>query len=240
MQDNPRREELVFLAEIYEQGQRYEDLVDTMKQILALPGGDQLTTEEWNLLSVGFKCVIGSKRCSWRVLTSIRQKDTLNNTSESKLRVLDSYIDRVAAEGLAVCREIIAIVNDVLLPTCQDPLKRATMTKTMSDFYRYLSELLPDGPEKVEAKETCLNLLNVATCMPPTHPITLGMALSRATWLYEMENDPATAIEIARNAFDAAIAELDTISEDVSHELRGNVNILGLQGQYPHHAAAPR
>ena len=43
-----------------------------MKEVARQP--QELTVEERNLLSVAYKNVIGSRRASWRVVTSIEQK----------------------------------------------------------------------------------------------------------------------------------------------------------------------
>ena len=50
--------------------------------------------------------------------------------------------------------------------------------------------------------------------MPPTHPIRLGLALNFSVFYYEILNTPEKACELAKRAFDDAIAELDSLKED--------------------------
>ena len=50
--------------------------------------------------------------------------------------------------------------------------------------------------------------------MQPTHPIRLGLALNFSVFYYEILNSPEKACQLAKQAFDDAIAELDTLSED--------------------------
>ncbi len=50
--------------------------------------------------------------------------------------------------------------------------------------------------------------------MPPTHPIRLGLALNFSVFYYEIMNSPDRACQLAKQAFDDAIAELDTLSEE--------------------------
>ena len=50
--------------------------------------------------------------------------------------------------------------------------------------------------------------------MPPTHPIRLGLALNFSVFYYEIKNEPDKACELAKEAFDTAIAELDNLKED--------------------------
>merc|ERR1712062_439611 len=50
--------------------------------------------------------------------------------------------------------------------------------------------------------------------MQPTHPIRLGLALNFSVFYYEILNSPDEACQLAKQAFDDAIAELDTLNED--------------------------
>ena len=50
--------------------------------------------------------------------------------------------------------------------------------------------------------------------MQPTHPIRLGLALNFSVFYYEIQNSPDKACQLAKQAFDDAIAELDTLNED--------------------------
>jgi len=50
--------------------------------------------------------------------------------------------------------------------------------------------------------------------MTPTHPIRLGLALNFSVFYYEILNSPDKACQLATQAFDDAIAELDTLNED--------------------------
>ncbi|TKR71998.1 hypothetical protein L596_019524 [Steinernema carpocapsae] len=50
--------------------------------------------------------------------------------------------------------------------------------------------------------------------MQPTHPIRLGLALNFSVFYYEILNAPDKACQLAKQAFDDAIAELDTLNED--------------------------
>ena len=54
---------------------RYEDMANAMKEVTKMQDGP-LSTEERNLLSVAYKNIVGAKRSSWRVISSIEQKAT--------------------------------------------------------------------------------------------------------------------------------------------------------------------
>lgn len=50
--------------------------------------------------------------------------------------------------------------------------------------------------------------------LQPTHPIRLGLALNFSVFYYEILNSPDRACRLAKAAFDDAIAELDSLSEE--------------------------
>jgi len=86
------------------------------------------------------------------------------------------------------------------------------------DYHRYLAEFQSGNPRK-EAAENSLIAYKTAsdiavTELPPTHPIRLGLALNFSVFYYEILNSPDRACQLAKQAFDDAIAELDTLSED--------------------------
>jgi len=86
------------------------------------------------------------------------------------------------------------------------------------DYHRYLAEFAT-GAERKSAAENSLIAYKSAsdvaiTELPPTHPIRLGLALNFSVFYYEILNSPDRACHLAKQAFDDAIAELDTLSED--------------------------
>lgn len=86
------------------------------------------------------------------------------------------------------------------------------------DYHRYLAEFATNNDRK-EAAENSLVAYKAATDiamteLPPTHPIRLGLALNFSVFYYEILNSPERACRLAKAAFDDAIAELDTLSEE--------------------------
>ena len=67
------REDLVFIAQLNENAERYDDMIETMKKIIAL--GDELNDKERNLLSVAYKNIIGPRRAAWRIVSTIETRE---------------------------------------------------------------------------------------------------------------------------------------------------------------------
>jgi 14-3-3 protein epsilon len=53
-------EEKIFLTRVAEQAERFEDMVTFLEEAISLKKGEDFTIDERNLLSVGFKNLIGS------------------------------------------------------------------------------------------------------------------------------------------------------------------------------------
>merc|ERR1712025_170381 len=90
--------------------------------------------------------------------------------------------------------------------------------KMKGDYFRYLAEVAI-GDKRKEIMESSQEAYKAAFDvaqkeMPPTHPIRLGLALNYSVFYYEILNDPDNACNLAKHAFDDAIAELDTLSEE--------------------------
>ena len=90
--------------------------------------------------------------------------------------------------------------------------------KMKGDYHRYLAEF-SNGDVKEKATDASLEAYKTAseiatTELPPTHPIRLGLALNFSVFYYEIQNSPDKACHLAKQAFDDAIAELDTLSEE--------------------------
>merc|ERR1712070_1196651 len=86
------------------------------------------------------------------------------------------------------------------------------------DYYRYLAEFKVAEDRKGAAESSLLAYKaasDIATTeLATTHPIRLGLALNFSVFYYEVLNAPDQACNLAKNAFDEAIQELDTLSEE--------------------------
>lgn len=213
------KEELVQRAKLSEQAERYDDMAETMKQLVNL--GDELSNEERNLLSVAYKNVVGARRSSWRVISSIEQKSA--EPDSRKAQMSKDYREKIEAELKQICQDVLTLLDETLIKKAKDnpsggKESEVFYLKMKGDYYRYLAEVSQGSQrEEVVQKSNAAYEDAMTTAraeMPSTHPIRLGLALNFSVFHYEIKNDPTKACSLAKTAFDDAIAELDTLSEE--------------------------
>lgn len=89
-------------------------MVEAMKAVAKL--NVELTVEERNLVSVGYKNVIGARRASWRILSSIEQKED-SKGHEQNVKRIKSYRQRVEDELTKICTDILSVIDEHLIPS---------------------------------------------------------------------------------------------------------------------------
>lgn len=202
------REDRVFMAKLAEQAERYDEMLESMKSVAAYD--TELTVEERNLLSVAYKNVIGARRASWRIISSIESKD--------EGEFVRSYRIKIEKELKDICADILTLLDRHLIPHASSGESKVFYYKMKGDYFRYLAEFATSNDRK-EAAENSLIAYKAASDIStielvPTHPIRLGLALNFSVFYYEILNSPDRACRLAKAAFDDAIAELDTLNEE--------------------------
>lgn len=220
------KDTLIHRAKLAEQAERYEDMAESMKKVTEMDTEEQLTTEERNLLSVAYKNIVGAKRSSWRVVSSIESK----NSGSEKETLAKNYKNNIEGELKGVCSEVLHLLDTYLVAKAMAKLKSGTnksdlaesavfYLKMKGDYYRYLAEVATDVKEKEEVVDKADKAYKEAVevskeCLKSTNPIRLGLALNYSVFHYEIKSDPQEACSLAKSAFDDAIAELDSLAED--------------------------
>jgi len=209
------REDSVYMAKLAEQAERYDEMVEAMKKVAKQ--NVELTVEERNLLSVAYKNVIGARRASWRIISSIEQKEE-NKGNESHVKKIKEYRTKVERELAEICQDILNVLDKHLIPSSATGESKVFYYKMKGDYHRYLAEFATGSNRKDAAENSLIAYKSASdiaiTELPPTHPIRLGLALNFSVFYYEILNSPDRACHLAKQAFDDAIAELDTLSED--------------------------
>lgn len=81
-------------------------MVENMKAVAAID--QELSVEERNLLSVAYKNVIGARRASWRIVSSIEQKEE-SKQNEAQVKQVRAYKQKIEEELNKICDDILKV-----------------------------------------------------------------------------------------------------------------------------------
>merc|ERR1712216_694608 len=219
------RDSALYMAKLAEQAERYDDMVKYMKRIvdLGIPA-NELTVEERNLLSVGYKNMMSVRRTAWRTVQQYHEKNVEDGKSECAA-FDDAYSGHISQEVFKLIDE----VRDEIVERyvngankCQgedDPEVIVFFKKMEGDYNRYGAEITENQPaKKDEYKDAAKNAYEFAQTtakeLPSTNPIRLGLALNFSVFHYEICDKKQEASQLPKEAFDTAIDHLDTLGDD--------------------------
>ncbi|KAM9341382.1 14-3-3 protein beta/alpha-1-like isoform 1-T2 [Symphorus nematophorus] len=212
--DSSEKADLIQIAKLAEQAERYEDMADFMKKVTEK--GAELSNEERNLLSVAYKNVVGARRSASRVLASIGHKS--DAPDDKKQQLAAEYREKVEQELKDICRKVLELLDEHLIKNATNAESKVFYLKMKGDYYRYLAEVASEDEKKktIENSQQAYQAASDISTkeMDSTHPIRLGLALNFSVFYYEILNSPERACQLAKEAFDEAIAELDQLSEE--------------------------
>ena len=118
------REKNVYLAKLAEQAERYDEMSDYMKAVAQ--ANQELSVEERNLVSVAYKNAVGSRRASWRIISSVEQKEqSKGNTQNAEMA--RAYRVRVEGELHKISDEILGLIDANLVPTSSTGEPKVTL-----------------------------------------------------------------------------------------------------------------
>lgn len=213
------RDQYVYLAKLAEQAERYEEMGSFMEKLVRSAGGasGELTVEERNLFSVAYKNMVASRRAAWRIVSSIEQKEE-GRKNEEHVKLVKEYRSKIEAELEEVCKRILGLLEEHLVPASGSGESKVFYLKMKGDYYRYLAEFKVGDERKAAADETMeayKKAQDIAVAeLSPTHPIRLGLALNFSVFHFEILNQSEKACSMAKQAFEDAIAELDSLGEE--------------------------
>ena len=207
------KEDHVAYAKIAEQAERFEDMASHMTEVIkkCSEAGQELTTEERNLLSVAYKNVVGARRSSWRVV-NMQEAKSMDNRIAKEFRLV------IEGELTKICNEVVDLLEKYLIPNCAGNAESSVFFEKMKgDYLRYMAEFATTNKDEVvkKAEAAYKAAFDKATeKMKPTNQSRLGLALNFSVFYYEIINEPQKACHLAKQAFDDAIAELDSLDQD--------------------------
>jgi 14-3-3 protein epsilon len=113
------------------------EMVENMKAVAS--ADQELSVEERNLLSVAYKNVIGARRASWRIVTSIEQKEE-SKGNEQQVTLIKEYRQKIEAELAKICEDILEVLDKHLIPSAQSGESKVFYHKM------YVGATLPTSP----------------------------------------------------------------------------------------------
>merc|ERR1711918_73538 len=103
------------------------------RQAVKSKGGEDFTIDERNLLSVGFKNLIGSQRGAIRTIGAIEQNPKYTKFGDA----LATYKTKIEGELYDQCMLVVTLVRDNCMPIAQTEESKSFFWKMIGDYYRY-------------------------------------------------------------------------------------------------------
>lgn len=214
----------IFMARVADQAERYEDMVDFLKDIINSSDGD-VSMDVRNLLSVGFKNLISGQRSAWKTVQAIEQNKKYQEYSGD----CQEYRKKIGDELAANCQKVVNIVKDHCLQKAGDDEAKVFYLKMIGDYYRYTAESA-SGDSLSAATENALDFYDQATKaaepLKAYNSTKLGLALNFSVFHYELKNDSAKACEIAEAALNKAKENIDDMNNDEARDALSIIELL--------------
>jgi 14-3-3 protein epsilon len=218
-------EEKIFMARVAEQAERFDDMVNFLKEVISSKDSD-FTTEERNLLSVGFKNLIGGKRTALRTIAAIEQNPKYSKFAEG----LGNYKKKIEGELFDQCIEIVNVVKDKCMKVASTNESKAFFLKMAGDYYRYVAESatadklqeVKNGALEYYSKATEISNKDLEAC----NPIRLGLALNFSVFYFEVMSDHKKACELGEHALQSALEKIDDCDEETFRDAKSIIELL--------------
>ncbi|KAI5191855.1 14-3-3 protein epsilon [Nematocida minor] len=213
-------EESVFKAKLSEKAERFEQMVECMKEAVkqSASSKNKIGIEERNMLSVAYKNQVGVRRTSWRILSKSLQEAKLADPQNSQhIEIILGYIKAVEEELNYICDDLLSLLDTYLV---EDEAKDAQVffLKMKGDYLRYKAEIAGEeylAEVSQQAHDAYQQAMDIANAhLIPTNPTRLGLYLNYSVFCFEILNERSRAMEMGKRAFDEAISELDSLAED--------------------------
>ncbi|XP_010428944.1 PREDICTED: 14-3-3-like protein GF14 epsilon [Camelina sativa] len=222
------REKLVYLAKLACQTERYDDTIKSMRKVCEYD--IELSKEEIDLLTTGYKEVMLTKRHSLKVISTIGEMEDLKG-NEQKVKLIKGKQEMVKDEFFNVCNDILFLIDAHLIPSTTNVESIIFFHRMKGDYYRYMTEFGSDA-ERKETADNSLEAYKVAmemaeNSLAPTNLVRLGLALNFSVFSYDILNATERAYKLAKQAYDEAVAELDGLDDkQKDKEMKIIINML--------------
>ena len=212
------------MARVAEQAERFDDMVTYLVDVVKSKS-DDFTTEERNLLSVGFKNQIGSKRTAIRTISAIEQNPKYTKFGEG----LKAYKTKIEQELFNQCISIVDIVKQECMKVASTDETKAFFYKMIGDYYRYVAECAQaDKLDSVKngALENYKLAASTSASLNACNPIRLGLALNFSVFHYEVMNNHKEACVLGEQALSDALEKIDDVDEETFRDAKSISELL--------------
>merc|ERR1719163_742275 len=187
--------------------------------------GEDFTVDERNLLSVGFKNLIGSNRGAIRTIGAIEQNPKYQKFGGA----LGDYKKKIESQLYDQCMMIASTVNGGCLQVAADDESKAFFYKMIGDYYRYVAESADESKiEEVKngALQGYTQADELSKSLNACNPIRLGLALNYSVFQYEVLNDHKRACELGEAALTEALEKIDDVDEETFRDAKSIIELL--------------
>jgi 14-3-3 protein epsilon len=221
------RDALLFMAQVLDQTNRYSEMVDLMKRVVAL--NPVLSVNERNLLAVAYKNRLNIHRNGLRIMSAIGQHDDGTVTSWRVAQVA-AVRSKVIDELNTLCLDFVNMIEQTLLPVTRDDESRMFFEKLRGDYYRYICETSTDdqlAQMTANARKAYEDAIEIGKATQSlATPGFLGLVLNYTVFLNEVVGSRVEATELAKKTYLEASTLIDNESEESYSEATMLLQIL--------------
>ena len=136
--------------------------------------GGELTVDERNLLSVAYKNVVGTRRASWRIISSIEQKEESKGTDKHVSTIRD-YRQKIETELELVCQDVLDVLDESLIPKAESGESKV--------FYHKMYVLIYDSILNLHTMLQICGDVGKYICALTDSTSAIGRVTTTVTWL---------------------------------------------------------
>ncbi|MFC9437706.1 14-3-3 family protein [Nocardia sp. NPDC057030] len=212
-------QEMLFRAQLSAIAERYDDMAKEVDHAVRWAYAEKVPLEA-SLRSLFFDAAhrrIGARRIGWRRLGAEKYK--YSSAAEELLAIVVEKADLIAGEIVSLCAETVEMIDTYVSSIAENRSaeSEAFFLRMKADCWRYTAEVLT-GQDRETASANAsgcyADAAEAAQTLAATHPFKLGVALNSAVFRYDTLGDSVQATQIATTAFDAAVAAMDSMSEE--------------------------
>uniref|UniRef100_M3Z176 14-3-3 domain-containing protein n=1 Tax=Mustela putorius furo TaxID=9669 RepID=M3Z176_MUSPF len=182
------------------------EMVELMKKVGGM--NVEMILKETSL-SVAYRSVIGTRRSSWRIISSIEQVEE-NKEGVGKLKIIQEHWQMVWVH----IYESLETLNKHFIPVPNTGESNVFYYKTKRDYHRYLAEF-PTGRRLWRIASGLKTAKDIAMIeLGPKPLIHSTLALNFSVFYYEILNSP----DHAKAVCDDVVTEMDVLSEVSSRD----------------------